>query len=778
MIKKADSWVIFIVFAFLLISSLHGCDRNTMNRNGFTHTFENLWKTHINSSDNNGDWGFAQCVDVCNYDAECYPWISGNGKFLLFGSINFNGPPRPGHQGTENWDLYISKWDSIHQCWGREQNMGPAINTLAQERRPSCTWNCDTLYFTRYNKDDDIFMSTYDGTDWTTPIALPGPVNTIFNDMHPAISPDRKRLYFTSDRPEGHGGSDIWVAHWDGYSWSTVENMGPIINTPNEETRPFESYDGQRFYFSNNHGQPRPGISYGGSCDIYVSTQTDSGWGPVRLVAPPVNSDLPACSPCESSDGNEIWFGSEAWEGSRGDEDIWVARKGVSFPPRITHGYGNWIKTGELKNAIYVYDLKESEDGTIYAATACADTVPTGRVFKTIDNGTTWTSCADLPKAMVVYSLIVERDTLYAGTYPYGDVFKSINCGDSWFNTADLPAVTSARSLVRLHNGDILVGTSPYDITNRNRIYRTTNGGSSWTLTGLLDHINPCKFIVQTSNGTIFTGGFGIDSETKIHKSVDNGISWESVTVIPQMECHSDADGFYETENGVLYVSGYIPSHGVREGAGFVYKSTDHGENWTMCTKILRGDGTHSGRVYSIVEDHFGTLYVGMQPAPDSVVFASSNGGDTWYSTGGLDGAFECLCLFRGSDGAIYAGTTPNGDVFKYIPQSPTQMIENRSPIFMKFQLLQNTPNPFNIETKISFEINIKSQVILEIFNIRGQCIKKLVNQDQPAGNYTVTWDGTDDLGSQVTSGVYIYRIEIINEDRIYTEQKKAILIK
>jgi hypothetical protein len=702
-----------------------------------------------------GGWGFPRSADVCNYDAECYPWISGNGKCLLFGSINFNGPPRPGHQGTENWDIYISEWDSIHQRWGEERNMGPIINTPAHERRPSCTPNCDTLYFDRY---DDIYMSISDGTDWTTPVALPSPVNTIFEERHPAISPDRKRLYFTSDRPNGHGGRDIWVAKWDGSSWSSVENMGSVINTPNEETRPFESYDGQRFYFSNNHGQPRPGISYGGSCDIYVSTWTDSAWGPVYLVVAPINCDLPACSPCESPDGNEIWFGSEAWEGSRGDEDIWAAKKGVSPPPGVTHGYGNWLKTGELTNAIYVYDLKESADGIIYAATACAETEPMGKVFRTSDGGITWTACADLPGAMVVYSLIVDGDTLYAGTYPNGDVFKSTNRGNSWVNTANLPGITSARCLVRLHNGDILVGTSPYDVTNRNRIYRTTNGGSSWVLTGVLPYINPCKFLYQTATGVIYTGGFGIDSETIIHKSVDNGVTWDSLVVIPQMECHSDADGFYETTDGILYVTGYVPSHGVREGAGYVNKSMDQGVSREPCSKIVRGDGVNSGRIYSIVEDTYGTLYVGMQPASDSVVFISPDGGQTWHSAGGLDGAFECLCLLRAADGNIYAGTTPNGDVFRYVPQ--TRVDETHPATPTAYQLAQNYPNPFNASTTIRFRLPETSRVAIDVYDILGRRVNTLMDGDLKAGWHSVRCDGVDKDGRKLSSGVYVYRME------------------
>ncbi|MBI4722081.1 MAG: PD40 domain-containing protein, partial [Candidatus Stahlbacteria bacterium] len=478
-----------------------------------------------------GGWGYPKSVEVCNYDPDCMPWVSGNGKRLFFVSTNVIGPARPGHMG--DWDIYMSEWDSINQCWGKEVNAGPNINTSFAERRPSSTYNGDTLYFGR----GGIYMSTWDGTQWTPATQLPPPVNP--NADNPAISFDGQRLYFDSNRPGGYGGSDIWVAKWNGTAWDSVTNIGPPVNTSNVETRCFESADGQRLYFSNFGGRSRLEGSYGGT-DIYVSSWTGSGWGTVSVVAAPINNDRTACTPYESPDGNELWIASESWEGSRGDEDLWVARKGNLFSPDTAQGYGNWIKTGELENAIYVYDLKEG-NGAIYAATACADTVPMGKVFKTINGGATWTATADLPGAMVVYSLIVCGDTIYAGTYPNGDVFKSVNGGSSWTNTANIPGITSSRALLRLQNGDILVGTAPESLIY-SRVYRTTDGGLSWTRTGLLREIDPpFAFLYQATNGTIFAGGWSMGP--LIYKSGNNGVTWDTLKLLSTNE-RASVDGF------------------------------------------------------------------------------------------------------------------------------------------------------------------------------------------------------------------------------------------
>jgi hypothetical protein len=759
MIKREVFFLSVIVTASLTLSSLWACDPNEkirkINSPAPATRAENFPTPNIYY----GGWGFPRSVEVSNYDGDCFPWISGNGKYLLFASINFNGPPRPGHQGV--WDIYRSEWNDTTQCWGTPINMGTGINTGLDERRPCCNFNCDTIYFHRIglSGDADIFMSYWNGDHWTDAESLPAPVNLPFpsNEEHPALSADGMRLYFTSDREAGgYGGRDIWVALWNGSAWDSVVNLGPPINTPNEETRPFESYDGQRLYFTNQHAQPRPEGCYGGWGDIYVAFWTGSGWDNVSVVAAPVNSDLVACSPCESPDGNQLYFGSEAYEGARGDEDIWVAERGVLWYPDTTHGYGDWVKMGELDKAIFVYDLKEKPEGTIYAATACADTIPMGKVFKTTNSGTTWSPCGDLPGAMIVYSLLMIEDTIYAGTYPNGDVFKSINGGDSWVNTQDLPGVTSIRALVQLQNGDILIGTAPHDATDHNRIYRTTNGGITWTERASLTGINPCKFLYQASSGTLFAGGWGKDSYIFIHRSTNNGADWDSITVIPHWECDWSADAFYEASDSSLYVMGWYPAQTVGTGGGFVYRSTDDGMSWDTCSKIIRGDSVHNCRVYTMTDDASGTIYVGMQPAYDSVVFASSNNGDSWYSTGGLDGAFECLCLLQTSDGMIYAGTTPNGDVFKY---DPTGIAGNSGCYPPDALFLEVYPNPFTTETDIRYQIPNNSIADLKIYDIAGRIVRQFDYKTIRLSEHVV-WNGRDRFAQKVPCGVYFCELK------------------
>jgi len=77
------------------------------------------------------------------------------------------------------------------------------------------------------------------------------------------------------------------------------------------------------------------------------------------------------------------------------------------------------------------------------------------------------------------------------------------------------------------------------------------------------------------------------------------------------------------------------------------------------------------------------------------------------------------------------------------------------------FTLYQNYPNPFNSETVIRFLITQNEQVSLRIFDITGRKVKLLLSDYKHAGNYSIKWDGTDNLGNKVASGIYIYQLKM-----------------
>ena len=87
---------------------------------------------------------------------------------------------------------------------------------------------------------------------------------------------------------------------------------------------------------------------------------------------------------------------------------------------------------------------------------------------------------------------------------------------------------------------------------------------------------------------------------------------------------------------------------------------------------------------------------------------------------------------------------------------------------------LSNYPNPFNPETTISYTLPASGPVSLEIYNSRGQLVRRLLHEEQPAGGHSLVWNGKDDTGHSVASGLYLCRIACTGKH----ETRKMLLLK
>lgn len=155
--------------------------------------------------------------------------------------------------------------------------------------------NKDTVYFSRNIKVDGsinensnprnklgIFTAILENDDWakTTDLRFN---NEYYNITTPFISPDGKRLYFASDNPGGHGGSDLYYCQWKGDFWDDPVNLGPEINTSGNESYPYVNSEGALFFSSD-------GLQGLGGKDIFYTRQSGDKWmQPVPLDAP-INS--------------------------------------------------------------------------------------------------------------------------------------------------------------------------------------------------------------------------------------------------------------------------------------------------------------------------------------------------------------------------------------------------------------------------------------------------------------------------------------------------------
>ena len=89
-------------------------------------------------------------------------------------------------------------------------------------------------------------------------------------------------------------------------------------------------------------------------------------------------------------------------------------------------------------------------------------------------------------------------------------------------------------------------------------------------------------------------------------------------------------------------------------------------------------------------------------------------------------------------------------------------------------RLMPNAPNPFNPRTRISFDLAVGGKVRLGIYDVRGHLVRNLVNESLQAGSHFLNWDGKDDGGRSVSSGVYLYRLE----HPTGVQERKMVLVR
>jgi hypothetical protein len=143
-----------------------------------------------------------------------------------------------------------------------------------------------------------------------------------------------------------------------------------------------------------------------------------------------------------------------------------------------------------------------------------------------------------------------------------------------------------------------------------------------------------------------------------------------------------------------------------------------------------------------------------------------SEGAQTMSGGNGVTGADETSEDLNNTFTNAYA-PTPNDSLV-------TTGIEDLSTIPTDFDISQNYPNPFNPNTTIKYQLPQLSQVTVTIYNLLGQKVKTLVNEQKKPGYYEVEWNGLNDHGVQVATGLYIYRIHAAD----FVRSKKMLLLK
>jgi hypothetical protein len=171
------------------------------------------------------------------------------------------------------------------------------------------------------------------------------------------------------------------------------------------------------------------------------------------------------------------------------------------------------------------------------------------------------------------------------------------------------------------------------------------------------------------------------------------------------------------------------------------------------------------------------TVTVGGQAASVCRLLLSLNGQLLGEYTSDLNGRAIIDYLFDGTTCYRLSVLVPGASVTQvdFIPSLVTDVDDDvTSSLPFQFALHQNYPNPFNPATVIAFDLPVRSEASLRVYNLLGQTVARLLDGSVEAGNHSVKWNGTTDSGEPAGSGVYFYRLEAGNT--VFT--KKMILLK
>jgi hypothetical protein len=234
----------------------------------------------------------------------------------------------------------------------------PAFNTQFLDGCPTLARDGRTFYMASNRPGGegglDIWVATRERDDalWGEPVNLGPPVNTLADEFCPSPARDGHLFYFVSTRPNGCGGSDIYLTRRrdERHGWDDPVNLGCDVNSAGSEASPFlieERGRGRVLYFSSNraggYAPDAPGAVIGDD-DIYVSESHGGILGPPELV-PFVNSASNDSRPNLRRDGLELFFDSNR-PGTLGMADIFSSTRGSTFDP-----WSNPVTLGPLVNS-------------------------------------------------------------------------------------------------------------------------------------------------------------------------------------------------------------------------------------------------------------------------------------------------------------------------------------------------------------------------------------------------------------------------------------------
>ncbi|HSV10440.1 MAG TPA: OmpA family protein [Hanamia sp.] len=315
-------------------------------------------KDYVFAPQNMGD-------NINTADLEYFPSLTIDGKKLIF------------TRRINNKESFYES-DKQNEIWGKAFPLvgkinSPDNNVGAQNISQDGQWLVYTgCNFPRGMGSCDLYISYLTKNGWSEPQNLGWNVNSEFWESTPSLSPDKRDLYFSSNRPGGYGGKDIWVSHrTDNGNWSVPENLGSDINTAGDESTPFIHADNQTLYFNSN-GLP----GYSEKPDLFVTRKlADGKWSKPENLGYPINTIDDEGSMIVDADGKTAYYSSdkidtkggldiytfELREDLRPSRTLWA--KGKVYDAKTRAGLPSTVVLTDVNTRETVSKLQTDEDG-------------------------------------------------------------------------------------------------------------------------------------------------------------------------------------------------------------------------------------------------------------------------------------------------------------------------------------------------------------------------------------------------------------------------------
>ncbi len=629
------------------------------------------------------------------------------------------------------------------------------VDLVADPSNPNVMYAAFGLF---YPYSDGIYKTTDGGSSWVKKTNGFPSVSTMYTRISLAVSASNPSVIYASLADSNYYTHSIQKSTDAGASWFTVANGSALFD--NSSLVSNTHLGGQGWY--NNVIAVNPSNEdtvYAGGINVFKSTNGGTTWNRI--------SDGYAGG--IHVDQHVITFNPSV------PSTVFFANDGGVFNSTNSGSSFSSLNNNLITTQFYSCDVDPTLN-FVYGGTQDNGTLKY--------NGTSWSRVIGGDGGPVLVDSATP--TTVFGSYIWLNVYKSTDRTNfsSIFQPNERSSFIAPLAMSPSNSNNIFGGTY--------RIYRTISSGTSWSaisndLTGNGGGApgDPGSTIsaiavAKTSSAIVYVGTTGEVSDTSSRIWVTtNGlatpgsVTWTNVTKSPLPNRSVTAFAIDRTNASRAFVtfSGYNTN--TPTTTGHVFLTTNQGSTWSNVSGDLPDVPANT-----IVVDPINTNHVVV--GTDLGIFETTNGGTNWtQQNSGLANVAVAQLVLRTSDGILYAATHGRG-MFKTM--GPLAVNEPSSPqLPHTFQLNQNYPNPFNPSTIISYQLHGKGFVNLTIYNMLGEKVAILVEQEQAAGAHSVEFNSSSVSGG-LPSGVYFYRLNVLHssggESASSSEQRKMLLLK